>query len=338
MAVENIDLNSNISLDFIQIKEEVSYAKLLVLQNQGYLQHLQCLSDARYLLSFQNVEFHDTYNSTALAVKETLARLYIIKRNRYVSLQASSTTLFQHIEDFLRSKELFVLYSDDELSIKRLPGSINVQLQLIIKFPDYLNRDTAEKLVVDGNFLPQSYINVFQYMTSLSHFGIVNFPLVSGVISKALMYWSECPELKEIKIVESKVDERDAIFLTVLNTKVSNEINYFDSEKPKNGSLQLTTDINNCHNFKDFYQETLDHFKENVIEKVFMAYALEEQPFLPATSSTLGKSLNYIVNHYNTVKNIHLMGTEIPSFYYSETTSKRLETLKFTKCLIVYKP
>ncbi|EPB81573.1 hypothetical protein HMPREF1544_11722 [Mucor circinelloides 1006PhL] len=175
-------------------------------------------------------------------------------------------------------------------------------------------------------------------MTSLSHFGIVNFPLVSGVISKALMYWSECPELKEIKIVESKVDERDAIFLTVLNTKVSNEINYFDSEKPKNGSLQLTTDINNCHNFKDFYQETLDHFKENVIEKVFMAYALEEQPFLPATSSTLGKSLNYIVNHYNTVKNIHLMGTEIPSFYYSETTSKRLETLKFTKCLIVYKP
>lgn len=66
-------------------------------------------------------------------------------------------------------------------------------------------------------------------MTSLSHFGIINFPLVSG-ISETLLYRSECSELKAINIVESKVDEKDAILLTALNTKVSNEINYFDNE------------------------------------------------------------------------------------------------------------
>ncbi|CAO3636163.1 unnamed protein product [Mucor fragilis] len=201
--------------------------------------------------------------------------------------------------------------------------------KLIIKFSGDLNDDdTINKLAADGILLPQNYMSIFDYLISLRHFGLIGFPLISGV-DKTLAYWSQQPRLKEVKIVEALADEREAILLTVLNTRVLNEINNLDTKDPEDGSWQLTLDIH-CRNFKDFYQQILDRFKSDAVVKICLASALGEPLYYqPATSDTLGNYLGYIIDHYKAVKKLQLKGAKFKSFY-ADTTYKQLEALEFT--------
>lgn len=73
---------------------ETLYTQLFALRNQGYLQHVQYLPAIKYLRSFQNAAFRNVYKNTAIAMKETLAHLYIMRNNQYSHPHTSDTILF----------------------------------------------------------------------------------------------------------------------------------------------------------------------------------------------------------------------------------------------------
>ncbi|KAL9548277.1 hypothetical protein MBANPS3_005758 [Mucor bainieri] len=348
-------------------EERSLHADISRLHSQGYLQHLQYIPDPKESSAYsQRIQHDATYDSTALALRKTLARLVIIN-NRSNNLNQPShekaeINLLQHLKDFLQLKNLIVSNTTNELlfemitfitqrshTLQELELNLDnfqaasqtqqpptLDLNQLSRRPNIRRLEITAKNITDRDLqciqrsdtihkevFPSlaAYLDAFNYVIHLEYFQLRVLPVIHG-IDEILTFWSKQPQINAIDFAESSFkQEKDLVLLTVKNTKSSKGYCVdMDDDEYDGWLIRLNA---YSENFDTFYKQALQQFSRSAIEYISVF----------AVSIDVGNSLDYIIDHYTYVKDIHLEQVGLSSFH-AEAAGKRLERLGLKDCEI----